>query len=202
MLLTNTNGLPTATPIVLSSSNLSKSNNQAHKELQFLQTVIGDADGYAQAGQLVTAELIPTGTINVGSNGNNGDISIETVLQMQCALLDQQKELKSIEYETMEQLKMLQQNLSQLAKKFNSFETFVSNYTTANNKSANKTSHNKANNNNNNLINNNTNTLPQIKVILKLFNRNAFHLIIKIYTILFNYIFILFLAILRQNPKR
>lgn len=41
---------------------------------------------------------------------------------MQCELLDQQKELKTIEMETIEQLKLLHQNVVNLAKKFDLFE--------------------------------------------------------------------------------
>lgn len=41
---------------------------------------------------------------------------------MQCELLDQQKELKTIELETMDHLRQLHQNISKLAGKFESFE--------------------------------------------------------------------------------
>ena len=55
------------------------------------------------------------------------DMHIEAILQMQNELVDQQKELKSIEGETMEQLRLLHQNISRLAKKFDSFEVVISN---------------------------------------------------------------------------
>lgn len=41
---------------------------------------------------------------------------------MQCELLDQQKELKTIELETMDHLRQLHQNITKLAGKFESFE--------------------------------------------------------------------------------
>lgn len=50
------------------------------------------------------------------------DLNIETILQMQCELLDQQKELKTIELETMDHLRQLHQNITKLAGKFESFE--------------------------------------------------------------------------------
>lgn len=49
-------------------------------------------------------------------------MNIETILQMQCELLDQQKELKTIELETMDHLRQLHQNISKLVSKFNLFE--------------------------------------------------------------------------------
>lgn len=55
------------------------------------------------------------------------DMNIETILQMQHDLLEQQKELKTIEAETMEQLRLLHNNISKLAKKFDSFEIVISN---------------------------------------------------------------------------
>lgn len=60
------------------------------------------------------------------------DVNIETVLQMQCELLNQQKELKNIEIETMEQLRLLQENINKLSRKFDSFELIVSNQINSN----------------------------------------------------------------------
>jgi len=48
--------------------------------------------------------------------------SIETILQMQSELLEQQKELKNIELETMDHLQQLHHNISRLASKFDLFE--------------------------------------------------------------------------------
>lgn len=50
------------------------------------------------------------------------DLNIETILQMQCELLEQQKELKTIELETMEHLRQLHQNINKLSSKFECFE--------------------------------------------------------------------------------
>jgi hypothetical protein len=61
------------------------------------------------------------------------DGNIETVLQMQHELVEQQKEMKSIESETMEQLKLLQTNITKLAKKFESFEVLIANLNQLNN---------------------------------------------------------------------
>jgi hypothetical protein len=69
-------------------------------------------------------------------------MNIETILQMQCELLDQQKELKNIELETMEHLRLLNQNISKLAKKFDSFEMTIA--------ATNHSSLNASNNNSNN----------------------------------------------------
>lgn len=51
---------------------------------------------------------------------------MDTVLHMQSELVEQQKELRSIESETMEQLKLLHANIGKLAKKFDSFEVVIS----------------------------------------------------------------------------
>ena len=49
----------------------------------------------------------------------------ESISSMQAELLNQQKELKMNENETIDQLKLLQQNLSRLTKKFDAFESKV-----------------------------------------------------------------------------
>jgi hypothetical protein len=56
---------------------------------------------------------------------NVNDMNIETILQMQCELLEQQKELKSIEMETMQQLKQLHENIHRLSRKFDAFENMI-----------------------------------------------------------------------------
>jgi hypothetical protein len=53
------------------------------------------------------------------------DSNIEAILQMQSEYLEHQKELKTIEGETMEQLRLLHQNIGRLAKKFDSFEAVI-----------------------------------------------------------------------------
>jgi hypothetical protein len=55
------------------------------------------------------------------------DMNIEAIVQMQHDLIEQQKELKTIEAETMEQLRLLHNNISKLAKKFDSFEIVIGN---------------------------------------------------------------------------
>ena len=52
-------------------------------------------------------------------------MNIETILQMQCELLEQQKELKSIEMETMQQLRQLHENIHRLSRKFDAFENML-----------------------------------------------------------------------------
>ena len=122
-----------ATQTPATKSNASNKN----KEWQYLQTVINDA-GLTDMYQPYTDMTQPIAqTTNLAnslnkfiSNSNTvvtvNDMNIETILQMQCELLDQQKELKVIELETMEHLKQLNQNISKLAKKFDSFEMSLS----------------------------------------------------------------------------
>ncbi len=101
-------------------------------------------------------------------------MNIETILQMQCELLDQQKELKTIELETMEHLRQLNQNISKLAKKFDSFEMSLNNNyssatattsitTTTTNNNNNSSSSNCILNNNNNDNQNNVNNIKAAK---------------------------------------
>jgi hypothetical protein len=107
----------------------SQGNSTNNKEWQFLQTAISEAgltdfyhtytgnsnsDSQAKQQQQQTTSLV---TMN--------EVNIEAILQMQCELLDQQKELKSIEMDTLEQLKQLHTNISRLARKFDAFETSV-----------------------------------------------------------------------------
>lgn len=126
--------------------------NKLTKDLQILQTAISEAglnDVYQinQNSPLIirnnSATHSTASSINNNNNGNSyitlttptnntnlvtvSDMNIETILQMQCELLEQQKELKNIEIETMEQLKLLHQNINRLAKKFDSFENVISN---------------------------------------------------------------------------
>jgi len=118
-------------------------NNANNKTWQFIESAIGEVtmvnDFYSGgshlnmvnsqshvAAQSSTAQrtLVRNGHNNImnNSNSSNDNMNIETILQMQCELIDQQKELKSIEMETIEQLKMLHRNVSVLAKKFDMFE--------------------------------------------------------------------------------
>lgn len=108
-----------------------------NKELQFLQTAINEAgltDLYAHPSSTNGS----TGSTGAGpgsaSNTHHhvtlpaGDMTnIETILAMQCELLEHQRELKQIEYEQIEQLRQLHSNLNRLSKKFDSFETIVTN---------------------------------------------------------------------------
>ena len=86
-----------------------------------------DQSGLLDFNDLSSNELEKTTVPVLTANTNNivsvSDVNIETILQMQCDLVEQQKELKSIELDTMEQLKLLQQNISKLTRKFDSFET-------------------------------------------------------------------------------
>ena len=81
------------------------------------------------------------------------DLNIETILQMQCELLEQQKELKTIELETMDHLRQLHQNISKLTSKFDSFEHNLTH--NINNVSNSINSSNFNNNFNHNVISNN-----------------------------------------------
>jgi hypothetical protein len=105
-------------------ANNNNNNNQLHhqQQQQQSQTNVSTSELTDTSSTTTTTPNVTT-VITTGATTTN----IETVLQMQCALLDQQKELKAIEYETMEQLKLLHQNLNRLAKKFDSFETFMGN---------------------------------------------------------------------------
>ena len=119
-----------------------------NKEWQFLQTAINEA-GLSDLYQTYSNDITsPNGASNSSNlkphmytsnspslNSTNlsghhyrvtvNDMNIETILQMQCELLDQQKELKLIETDTLEQLRLLHTNISRLAKKFDSFEAIV-----------------------------------------------------------------------------
>lgn len=112
------------------SKNLLKNSNQ---EWQFIQSTISDT---SIAGIFEpcnhnnnNATLVPNQNITNFSNSNvitNAitltDLNVETILQMQCELLDHQRELKTIEMETIEQLKLLHRNVTRLAKKFDLLE--------------------------------------------------------------------------------
>ena len=123
-----------ATHTTASKPNASKQNC---KEWQYLQTVINDAgltdmyQPYTDLTQPIVQTTNLANSLNKFISSSNtvvtvNDMNIETILQMQCELLDQQKELKVIELETMEHLKQLNQNISKLAKKFDSFEMSLS----------------------------------------------------------------------------
>ncbi len=85
-----------------------------------------------------TTTTTTTNTTSIQANNivSVSDVNIETILQMQCDLLEQQKELKSIELDTMEQLKLLQQNISKLTRKFDSFETTCATFFSSSNGSS------------------------------------------------------------------
>lgn len=116
-------------------------NNNTKQEWQFLQTALND-DFYTtnqdQTNNSTVIKLNNLTPITLTTNATAtatpqqivtvSDLNIETILQMQCDLLEQQKELKTIELETMEQLRLLQQNISKLARKFDSFETSCGKY--------------------------------------------------------------------------
>jgi hypothetical protein len=59
-------------------------------------------------------------------HGEPSDMNM--IVQMQGELIDQHKELRTIEHQTMEQLRVLQSNLNRLAKRFDSFECTVLNH--------------------------------------------------------------------------
>ena len=79
---------------------------------------------------------VPVLTANTNNIVSVNDLNIETILKMQCDLLEQQKELKSIELDTIEQLKLLQQNISKLTRKFDSFETTCATFFSSSNGSS------------------------------------------------------------------
>lgn len=114
-------------------------NNKANinKELQFLQTAISEAgltDFYQTFNHQSTTPTISSINCPNSTTSNKpniiqvNDVNLETILQMQCQLLDQQKELKSIELETMEQLRRLHENINRLSRKFDSFQVIVSDH--------------------------------------------------------------------------
>ena len=115
--------------VSLNESTNRKSTN-INKEWQFLQSAINEAgltDFYQTYNDLTSTSSTPTPRTTSSSQNPSvvsvNDMNIETILQMQCELLDQQKELKSIELETMDQLRLLQQNIGKLSKKFDNFES-------------------------------------------------------------------------------
>jgi hypothetical protein len=99
-----------------------------------------DQSGLLDFNDLSSNELEKTTVPVLTANTNNivsvSDLNIETILKMQCDLLEQQKELKSIELDTIEQLKLLQQNISKLARKFDSFETTCATFFSSSNGSS------------------------------------------------------------------
>ncbi|CAF0903866.1 unnamed protein product [Brachionus calyciflorus] len=146
------------TPTTLSSPGLDVNNStcKLNKELQFLQKAINDAgltDFYqtshtndhlinltnqqqqqqSQSPLLSSTCLKPSYNFMTSSTHEPTSNSIESVLKIQNELLEQQKELRSIEMETLEQLKLLQYNLNRLARKFDSFENIILNTTSNNN---------------------------------------------------------------------
>ncbi|RNA30158.1 hypothetical protein BpHYR1_000748 [Brachionus plicatilis] len=118
---------------------LNNTTNKLNKELQYLQKAINDAgltDFYQTSSQnndplasltsqspLLSSNCFKTNYNYMTSNGT----CVENVLKIQNELLEQQKELRNIEMETLEQLKLLQYNLNRLAKKFDSFEAVILN---------------------------------------------------------------------------
>lgn len=141
IILTANNTTPIATSASSPSINSKKAQNNHNKEWQFLQTAINEAnlsDFYHSPEQQQSANNSTSTVIKLNnlttpvSTATNivtvSDMNIETILQMQCDLLEQQKELKSIELETMEQLRLLQQNIGKLTRKFDSFETTCATY--------------------------------------------------------------------------
>lgn len=158
MMLTTANG-DVSSQIQLHQLEVQNLNNtKLNKELQFLQKAINEAgltDFYQTLTQSssndVQSPLLSSSSASSTSSKTNYspncDANLETILQMQCELIDLQKELKTIEYETMDQLKMLHQNLNRLSKKFDNFENTILNYTS---QSANVPQGNNINNNNNN----------------------------------------------------
>jgi hypothetical protein len=165
-----TNESITPTAAIPNGHHIIITENKLTKDLQILQTAITEA-GLSDVYQINpnspliirnnSSSTASSTTSNINNNSyitlttptNNtnvvtvSDMNIETILQMQCELLEQQKELKNIEIETMEQLKLLHQNINRLAKKFDSFENVISNInklTTANNTNATNNNSNKS----------------------------------------------------------
>jgi len=99
-----------------------------------------DQSGLLDFNDLSSNELGTTSVPVLTANTNNivsvSDLNIETILKMQCDLLEQQKELKSIELDTMEQLKLFQQNIRKLTRKFDSFETTCATFFSSSNGSS------------------------------------------------------------------
>jgi protein associated with RNAse G/E len=95
--------------------------NVQNKEWHFLQTAISEAG----LGDFYHQNTCTSSTDAHKIQQINHDLNIEAILKMQSELLDQQKELKSIEMDTLEQLKQLHTNISRLARKFDTFETSV-----------------------------------------------------------------------------
>lgn len=120
---------------------LNNTTNKLNKELQYLQKAINDAgltDFYQTSSQNCDPMVNLSGqspmlsSTCLKSNYNymsSSDACVENVLKIQNELLEQQKELRNIEMETLEQLKLLQYNLNRLAKKFDSFENVILNTT-------------------------------------------------------------------------
>jgi len=172
----------------LIKQSLNNTNNN-QKEWQFLQTAINEAgltDFYQTYNELTNSSCSNVGstalqqisTVNkFGSNSNQADclnlnnaqqlasneLNIETILQMQSELLEQQKELKNIELETMDHLQQLHHNISRLASKFDLFELNLQAH-------HNNESHNSFNNINMNQENH-SNNLNGLNTVKNVFNK-------------------------------
>jgi hypothetical protein len=146
-LINNNNGVDAN-----NNSTNSMNNHRINKELQFLQSAINEADlsdlyqtltnASTSSNEMNTSASSSNNSISVnnnihaaknsygsfqpGANSDHGDMSM--IVQMQGELIDQHKELRSIEHQTMEQLRVLQMNLNRLARRFDSFECTVLNH--------------------------------------------------------------------------
>ena len=142
----------TSTPIQLNTlmnnqqrNSISQNNNNNYrpgKDVQFLQNVLSEADLSDLYQTLTNSTDLNTNNTNgskssysfsgnsqqVAQSQQSNEMTIENIMQMQTELLEQQKDLKAIENVTMDQLKLLQLNLTRLAKKFDSFENVVFNH--------------------------------------------------------------------------
>lgn len=103
--------------------NVSGAGNGAQDQPQILLKSSNNFVTITSSGMVQQPSQIPTHLVN--NVIAVSDSNIEAILQMQNEYLEHQKELKTIEGETMEQLRLLHQNIGRLAKKFDSFEAVI-----------------------------------------------------------------------------
>lgn len=111
--------------------NLDSSLARLNKELEILQSAINETgltDVYhttrASASAVTangSAATSPLTLVTLGASPN-GTANIESVLAMQCELLEHHKQLRQIEADELEQLKQLGENLCRLERKYDMLE--------------------------------------------------------------------------------
>jgi hypothetical protein len=105
---------------------LSGNNNIHHnKDWQFIQTVLNESSSYLndfnqqQINSKCQNNFLTTSPLQLSTSLH--DYNLEKIINLQNELTMEQKEIKSNEVKTMEQIKKLNQNVTKLTKKFEEF---------------------------------------------------------------------------------